>query len=134
MRFEVTKPNKNYKNSFRDEFDDRIYKYMLELVKFIDNLPRDTVCRVVGGQLLRSGTSAGANYFEAKSSSSKREYINYFQISLKSANESKIWLRLLKDSGKCKSDKLDWLLDETNQIGKVLASSILTMKGKRNLN
>ena len=125
--------NKNYTNSFRDEFDDRIYQYMLEIVKFIDSLPKDTVCRVVGGQLLRSGTSVGANYFEAKSSSSKREYINYFQISLKSANESKIWLRLLKDSGKYVGDKLNWLIDETNQIGKILASSVLTMKGKRNL-
>lgn len=126
-------PNKNYKNSFRDEFDDRIYKYMLELIKFIDSLPKDLICRVIGSQLLRSGTSIGANYFEAKSSSSKREYINYFQISLKSANESKIWLKLLKDSNKCGSDKLDWLIDETNQIGKILASSIITMKGKRNL-
>jgi len=125
--------NKNYKNSFRDEFDERIYKYMLETVKFVDSLPKDTVCRIIGGQLLRSGTSTGANYFEAKSSSSKREYINYFQISLKSANESKIWLRLLKDSKKCSGEKLDWLIDETNQIGKILASSILTMKGKRNL-
>ena len=126
-------PNKNYKNSFRDEFDERIYQYMLEIVRFVDSLPKDTVCRVVGGQLLRSGTSTGANYFEAKSSSSKREYVNYFQISLKSTNESKIWLRLLKDSKKCSGEKLDWLIDETNQIGKILASSILTMKGKRNL-
>lgn len=124
--------NKNYKNSFRDEFNERIYKYMLEIVKFIDSLPKDAVCRVIGGQLLRSGTSTGANYFEAKSSSSKREYVNYFQISLKSTNESKIWLRLLKDSGKCGSEKLDWLLDETNQMANILGSSILTMKGKRN--
>ena len=125
--------NKNYKNSFRYEFDERIYRYMLEIVKFVDSLLKDTVCRVIGGQLLRSGTSTGANYFEAKSSSSKREYVNYFQISLKSANESKIWLRLLKDSKKCNNEKLDWLIDETDQIGKVLASSIITMKGKRNL-
>lgn len=125
--------NKNYKNSFRDEFDERIYKYMLEIVKFVDSLPKDSVCRVVGGQLLRSGTSTGANYFEARSSSSKENMKNYFQIALKSTNESKIWLRLLKDADKCKNDRLIWLIDETNQIANILGSSILTMKGKKEI-
>ena len=85
----------------------------------------------MGKQLLRSGTSVLANYIEANSASSKKDFINYFTHSLKSANESKVWLALLRDTNKGNKDKLKWLLQELVEIANVLASSILTLKGKR---
>ncbi len=80
----------NDSGKFKSEFKQRLYRWVLRLIKFIDQLPKDTTCNVLGKQLLRSGTSVLANYVEANSASSKKDFINFFTHSLKSANESKI--------------------------------------------
>ena len=117
----------NDKPKFKDEFKKRLYRYILELIKFIDHLPKDSTTKVISTQLLKSGTSTGANYFEARSSSSRKDFTNYFSIALKSANESIFWLAILRDSGKSNKDETDKLIQETNEIAKILASSILTL-------
>ncbi|MCG2687049.1 four helix bundle protein, partial [Candidatus Parcubacteria bacterium] len=63
---------------FKNEFKKRLYNWVLQLIKFIDKLPKDSVCNIMGKQLLRSGTSVLANYIEANSASSKKDFINYF--------------------------------------------------------
>ncbi|MBI2476329.1 MAG: four helix bundle protein [Candidatus Taylorbacteria bacterium] len=88
----------NDKSKFKIEFRKRLYSWVLKLIKFIDKLPRNSGSDVMGKQLLRSGTSVLANYIEAGSASSKRDFINFFTHSLKSANESEIWLNLLRDT------------------------------------
>lgn len=121
----------NDNSKFKNEFKKRLYKWVLQLIKFIDKLQKDSVSQVMGKQLLRSGTSILANYVEANSASSRKDFINYFTHSLKSANESKVWLSLLKDSDKGDKAEVEWLLKELIEISKVVASSILTLKGKR---
>ncbi|MFZ3073806.1 MAG: four helix bundle protein [Minisyncoccales bacterium] len=116
---------------FKNEFKKRLYGWILKIIKFIDKLPNDTVCGVMDKQLLRSSTSILANYIEANSASSKKDFINFFTHSLKSANESKIWLTLLRDTNKGDKIELEWLLKELIEISNILASSILTLKGKR---
>jgi four helix bundle protein len=116
---------------FKNEFKKRLYNWVLRLIKFIDNLPKDSVCSILGKQLLRSGTSVLANYIEANSASSKKDFINFFTHSLKSANESKMWLTLSRDTNKGNQEELNWLLKELIEIANILASSILTLKGKR---
>jgi four helix bundle protein len=83
---------------------------------------------------MRSGTSIGANYFEAQAASSKKDYQNFFTHSLKSANETKFWLSVLLDANIAAKDsepEVQWLLKETGEIARIFASSILTMKGKK---
>ena len=121
----------NDKVKFKSEFKRRLYNWVLRLVQFIDKLPKDSVCNVMGKQLLRSGTSILANYVEANSASSKKDFINFFTHSLKSSNESKVWLSLLRDSHKGDMNELSWLLQELIEISNVLASSILTLKGRK---
>jgi four helix bundle protein len=116
---------------FKNEFKRRLYNWVLRLIKFIDKLPKDSVCNIMGKQLLRSGTSILANYIEANSASSKKDFINFFTHSLKSANESKVWLALLRDTAKGDKIELKWLLKELIEIANVLASSLLTLKGKK---
>ena len=116
---------------FKMEFKKRIYNWVLRLIKFIDKLPKDSVCSIMGKQLLRSGTSMLANYIEANSASSKKDFINFFTHSLKSANESKVWLCLLRDTNKGDKKELEWLLNELVEIANIIASSILTLKGKK---
>ena len=121
----------NDNGKFKNEFKKRLYNWVIRLIKFIDKLPKDSVCSVMGKQLLRSGTSVLANYVEANSASSKKDFINFFTHALKSANESKVWLSLLKDTDKGDKQELDSLLKELIEISNILASSILTLKGKR---
>lgn len=116
---------------FKVEFKKRLYGWVIRLIKFIDLLPKGSVNDVMGKQLLRSGTSILANYVEANSASSKRDFINFFTHSLKSANESKVWLSLLKDLGKGDKEEGIFLLKELIEISNIIASSILTLKGKK---
>ena len=121
----------NDKAKFKNEFKKRLYNFVLRLIKFIDTLPKSSVNEIMGKQLLRSGTSILANYIEANSASSKKDFINFFTHSLKSSNESKVWLALLKDTSKGNKKELEWLLKELIEIVNIIASSILTLKGKK---
>ncbi|KKR10200.1 MAG: hypothetical protein UT37_C0004G0029 [Parcubacteria group bacterium GW2011_GWA2_39_18] len=79
---------------------------------------------------MRSGTSVSANIIEAKSASSKKDYINFYTHALKSANESKLWISLMKDSAKIDEKVADELLKETTEISNIIGASIITMKKK----
>ncbi len=121
----------NDKSKFKKEFKGRLYNFILKLIKLIENLPKDRTCMVVGDQLLRSGTSILGNYIEGQSASSKKDFIKYFEISLKSANESKLWIAILRDTNKITKDEAEWFLNELNEIANIFGSSILTLKGKK---
>ncbi len=122
---------KNDNEKFKVEFKKRLYDWVLRLIKFIDTLSLDATSKVIANQLLRSGTSVLANYIEAGAASSRKDFTNFFHHSLKSANESKIWLTLLKDTGKGNKEEIVWLIGELEQIANILASSILTLKGRK---
>ena len=121
----------NEKAKIKKEFKKRLYDFTLKLIEFLDKLPNDNVSRRIGDQLLRSGTSIIANYIEGQASSSKKDFTNYFNTSLKSANESKLWLALLRDSKRAKAESVSWFLSELDEIANIFASSILTLKGRK---
>jgi four helix bundle protein len=121
----------NDKLKFKKEFKERLYRFVLKLIKLIEKLPKDRVCFILGDQLLRSGASILSNYIEGQAASSKKDFIKYFEVSLKSINESKVWIALLRDAGKIKKDEAQWFLDELKEFGNIFASSILTLKGKK---
>lgn len=121
---------KNQNLKFKNKLQERVYIYTLKLINFLDTLPKDTSCEIISRQLLRSGTSIGANMFGAQASSSKRDFTNFFHYSLKSANETKYWLFLLQDAKNIESPDLEYLISETMELSNILASSILTLKGK----
>lgn len=82
------------------DLKERTYRYASDIIEYLQGLPRGYVAETLGKQLLRSATSVGANVVEAQSSSSRRDFTNFYTHALKSANESKFWLGLLRDSGK----------------------------------
>lgn len=120
----------NYNLKFKNSQDIKIrtYEYALRIIKFINNLPRNRTNTVLEDQLLRAATSIGANIIEGQSASSKREFINFINYSLKSSNECKFWIALLKDSAPVNSEEINILLNETEEISKILASIILNSK------
>ena len=119
------------KEKFKKDFKKRLYGFTLKLIEFLDRLPDDNVSRRLGDQLLRSGTSIVANYVEGQAASSRKDFTNFFNICLKSANESKLWLALLRDSKRAKPKDVEWFLGGLDEIANIFASSILTLRGKR---
>lgn len=111
----------------------RAYLFSLLTINFIKEFPETRTLRIIADQLLRSATSVGANIVEAKSSSSKREFIKYYEIALKSANETKYWLCLLRDSSSLDRSIVEPILSEAIELSNMLGSSLLTMKGKKDL-
>ena len=112
----------------RSEFRKRIYFFTLKLIEFIDSLPKDNVSQRIGNELFGSGTSVISNYIEATADSKKKELTSYTISALKLANESKLWLALVRDSKRAKAEKVKWFLDELDDISVTLASSINQQK------
>jgi len=122
------------KDEAKKKFKLRIYRYILRLIRFLTKLSNAPVLKEIKSQLTRSGTSIGANYFEADAASSKKDYQNFFSHALKSANESKFWLAILLDSSLVPTNLISegkWLFQETKELADIFAASIITMKGKR---
>lgn len=115
-------------DSSKTDIKERSYSFALKIIKLVESLSNDPTSRVIGDQLLRSGTSVGANIIEAQAASSKRDFINFLNYALKSANETKFWLGLLRDSDRKDSKAINPLLEDTRQLSNILASSILTLK------
>jgi four helix bundle protein len=122
---------KQNNKAFSDSFKRRIYNFILRLIKFLETLSKnDDLCRVVRGQGIRCGTSIGANYVEAIAGCSKKDFTNFLSHALKSANETKFWLALLRDMNKGDKTEIDALLKELIEISNILGSSIRTLKNK----
>lgn len=108
------------------DIQDRTYKFSLQIIKFVRGLRYDFVDQIIVKQLIRSATNIGANVAEGKAGSSKKDFVNYYLIALKSANETIYWLELLRDSKPNVTN--EELIDEANQIAKVLAKIVINTK------
>ncbi len=111
----------------------RSYGYALSTIRFLKGLSKDYISQTVGKQLLRSATSVGANIVEAQAGSSRKDFANFYSHALKSANESQFWLSLIQDSERPSLSRDSSLLDETRELANILASCLLTLKGRKNL-
>lgn len=108
----------------------RTFIFSLEVINLLKSLEKTYVADIIGKQLLRAATSIGANIVEAQSAPSRKDFANFFNIALKSANETLYWLSLLKHARLAEADKIDKLVSETQEICKIIAKSLLTMRGK----
>ncbi|MCX7881440.1 MAG: four helix bundle protein [Patescibacteria group bacterium] len=123
--------SQNENSKIKTDLKYRCYYFSIEIINFINNLPNKRIFWIISDQLLRSATSIEANIVEAKSSSSRKDFIHFYQIALKSANETKYWLCLLRDTTNVNKSKTKKLINEADEISKMLASSIITLKNKK---
>jgi len=121
----------NYNSKGKIDVKVRCYQFSLKLIELLETLPNQRTCWIIADQLLRSGTSVGANLVEARASSSRLEYKKFCEIALKSANETKYWLGLLRDAKKAEIEKVNELLEEITEISNILAAGILTLKQRK---
>jgi four helix bundle protein len=106
----------------------RCYEFSKSVVLFINRYEFKRIHYPIIDQLLRSATSIGANVIEGKSGNSKKNLISFFSIALRSANETKYWLCLIRDTIEVDKKETNLLITEADEISKILGKSILTLK------
>lgn len=103
----------------------RCYYFSKEIVLFVKSCRFEKVYSSLFDQLIRSATSVGANVVEGKAGSSKKDWRNFFVIALKSANETKYWLCLIRDTLEVDKNKIADLLKEVEEISNIIAKIII---------
>ena len=111
-----------------EELRSRTRAFSLRVIKLVQTLPKNMIADVLGKQVLRSATSVGANYRAACRAQSGAMFISKLSIVVEEADETVYWLELIRDAGLVKPEKLVDLIDEAEQITKIMASSRKTAK------
>ncbi len=106
----------------------RTKRFALDVVRFVESLPRDRTCDVLGRQLLRSGTSVGANYRSACRAKSAADFISKMGTVEEEADESGFWMELLADSGNTKTARVAPLVREADELVAIMVASINTTR------
>jgi four helix bundle protein len=110
------------------ELKERTKRFALRTLKFVDALPKTTAGRAIAGQLVRSGTSVGANYRAACRSRSKAEFAAKIGTVAEEADESAYWLELIIEGGLLQSGLASLLLEEANELTAIFVASTKTAK------
>ena len=113
------------------EFKKRTKDVALRVIKLVDALPPTGPAQIIGKQLLRSGTSVGANYRAACRAKSTADLIHKLSIVEEEADECLYWLELLNDSGIVSEKKLSKLFSDVNEILAMTVSSIKTIRAHK---
>ena len=106
----------------------RTKRFALEVIRFFETLPKDEVSRILGRQLLRAGTSVGANYRAAKRAKSNADFISKMGTVEEEADECAYWLELLIENARGASAKSADLLRESEELVAIAVASINTAK------
>lgn len=115
-----------------DDIEERLIDFAVRVIRACESLPNRPAARHIRGQLLRSGTSPAPNYGEARGAESKRDFIHKLKVVLKELNESRIWLKMIIRCGMLPKERLNPLLDECDQLCRIIGASIQTSRDKIN--
>ena len=108
----------------------RTKAFALRIIRLYVALPKTDVATVLGKQLLRSGTSVGANYREAHRARSTAEFVSKIELALQELHESAYWLELLVEGEVVPGPRLCPLRKEANELTAILVASAKTAKGR----
>lgn len=111
-----------------EELKLRSKKFALKIISMVQSLPKSDEARIIGKQVLRSGTSVASNYRACCRARSKAEFIAKMGIVVEEIDETVLWLEMLVDSGIEKPENIDLLLKEGNELLAIFAASYNTAK------
>jgi len=114
--------------SQQEQLRDRTKQFALRIIRLVRNLPKSSEAQILGKQLLRSGTSVGANYRAAGRARSKAEFVSKIGIVVEEADETVFWLECLVESGIVGEHLLKDLLTEANELVAIFAASQRTAR------
>jgi four helix bundle protein len=111
------------------DIEARLVNFAVCIIRLAETLPKTRIGNHVAGQIIRSGTSPGPNYGEAQSAESSPDFIHKMKICLKELRETRVWLLIIAQVNLIESaPKLDWLIDENNQLISIFVTSIKTAR------
>jgi len=117
--------NQNSKHDY--DLEERLIDFAVRVMTVVEALPDTRIGNHVGGQVLRSGTSPAANYGEAQSAESRRDFVHKMKVALKELRESNIWLRMIQRKPLIEpTEKLDPIVTECNELIAIFVSSVRT--------
>ena len=111
-----------------EDLKQRTKKFALRVLKLVDALPNSTQGRVVGNQLVRAGTAVGSNYRAACRGRSRAEFVAKLGTVEEEADETAFWLELIIEGSLLKRQLVEPLLNEANELTRIMASSRITAK------
>ncbi len=114
-----------------DDLKRRTKQFALRVIKLVDALPKTTAGRAIGGQLVRAGTSVGANYRAACRGRSRADFIAKLGVVEEEADECGYWLELVIEAGLLKPELVNPLLEEANELTAIITSSRITASGNQ---
>jgi four helix bundle protein len=106
----------------------RTFEFAVDIISFVNELPQTSVMFVLGKQLIRSGTSVGANIEEADGTDSRKDFIYKVSIARKEARETNYWLRIIEASHNCKNIRLSPLIKESLELILILSKIMMNTK------
>jgi four helix bundle protein len=115
-------------------FKERTKRFALAVVRLVETLPRTRTADVLGRQLLRAGTSVGANYRAACRGRSASDVAAKLGIVEEEADEAIYWMELLVDAGVASRDRVSVLLKEANELVAMTVASIKTLRSRERAN
>ena len=114
------------------DLEERLIDYAVRVIRLTEALPRTVTGCHIRGQLVRSGTSPAPNYGEAQSAESRTDFVHKLKVALKELRESKAWLMIIRRAELvCPVEKLDPLIQETNELISIFVASTKTASGKQ---
>ncbi len=114
-----------------DEMKGRTKSFALRVIKLVEALPSGRTGDVIGRQLVKSGTSVGANYRAACRAKSQADFIAKMGIVEEEADESAFWMEIIVEAGLMKKELVEDLANEANQLVAITVSSINTARGHK---
>ena len=115
----------------RVELEKRTKRFALRIIEFVATLPKGRVGDVIGYQLVKAGTSVGANYREANRAESRNDFIHKIGIVEKEASESQYWLEVCDEAKLGNAEQRKWLLQEAGELLAIFTSAGRTAKAAR---
>lgn len=116
----------------QQELKNRTKQLSIRVIRLVESLPKTTASNTIGRQLIRSGTSVGANYRAACRAKSTADFINKLAIVEEEADESIYWIELLVESEQIKLSLVEKLIQEFDEILSIIVAAIKTSKTRRN--
>ena len=110
----------------------RTKDFALRIIKLVESLPKTQTASILGKQLLRAGTSVGANYRSACRGKSQADFIAKLAIVQEESDESTYWLELIIDSGLMKEERVESLKKESEELTAIFTASLITAKKNKN--
>ena len=118
-------------NGKGDQLSERLIDFIVKVIKIVDSLPKTIAGRHVGGQLISSSTSAGANYEEGCGAESRPDFIHKMSVVLKELKESRFWLRIIGRTQMLSPKEINPVIEESGQLCAIIGKSVSTAKKRR---